>query len=86
MTQEELDALPDVTVGFDVQERTVDGRTFKVPVHVSALALFIGPEDGTVMDVYGAVWLVGQHNGVRVKRLTGYWSSPRRVDRSTPAP
>lgn len=75
MTQEELDALPDVTPGLVYEERVIDGMKVRVPRQQGGVgALFIGPEDGLVRDSAGRRWMVGQHNGVRVKRLSNSWT------------
>lgn len=76
MTQDELDALPDVTPGFGHHERWIDGRRVVVPVQGKAVAMFTGPDDGTVMDIEGTVWMTGVIDGVRCKRRTSYWFAP----------
>ena len=76
MTQDELDALPDVTPNFGHVEREIDGLRVTVPVHRGGVAMFTGPDDGTVMDVAGSVWITGIVDGVRCKQRTSYWSAP----------
>lgn len=76
MTQGELDALPDITPGFGQLERVIDGRRVIVPVQPVAKAMFTGPDDGTVMDVEGTVWMTGVVDGVRCKQRTSYWFAP----------
>ena len=86
MTQDELDALPDVTPGFGQVEREIDGRRVTVPAQRDAVAMFTGPDDGIVMDVEGTVWMTGIVDGVRCKRRTSYWFAPSvTAGRSPPA-
>lgn len=70
ITQQELDALPDVSAGFDIERRVVDGVTMNVPVmRAPGASLLTGPDDGFVIDIDGARWLVGRDaQGRRVKR------------------
>lgn len=69
MTQEELNALPDVTDTIGQREHIVDGQRFVVPVQQRpACALFHGPDDGLVMDAAGKWWMTGWLEGRRVKR------------------
>jgi hypothetical protein len=70
MTQEELDALPDVTnPGIGQAEQIIDGKRVVVPVFYADGPIFIGPEDGGVTDAAGQRWLVGRcAGGMRVKR------------------
>ena len=75
MTQEELDALPDVTAQILPEERIIDGRRVVVPVQQpGAGALFTGPDDGQFRcGQTGQRYMVGWHEGVRVKRLSDTW-------------
>lgn len=70
ITQQDLDALPDVSAGFDLERRVVEGRTVNVPVmRAPGSALLTGPDDGLVLDASGAQWLVGRDaQGRRVKQ------------------
>ena len=72
MTQEELDALPDVTPRFVLGIRTIDGRRVRVPIQqVGVGALFDGPGSGQfICQRTGRRYLVGEQNGVMVKRIS----------------
>lgn len=76
MTQDELDALPDVTRQVLPEERTINGRQVIVPVQQPGVgALFQGPEDGLFVCARTMKrYVVGWHDGRRVKRLSETWT------------
>ena len=72
MTQDELDALPDVTPQILPEERMIDGRKVIVPVQTGEFigALYMGPDDGEyTCQRTGHRYMVGWINGKRVKRM-----------------
>lgn len=70
MTQEEFDALPDVTGGWGTREEERNGQIVRVPCWSGfAGALFHGPDDPIVtVDRNGQRWMIGRKDGVLVKR------------------
>jgi hypothetical protein len=68
MTQEELDALPDVSPRIDRVEKIIDGKRVMCPVMVGGFALFIGDDCGMVRDSNGIKWTIGYHKGEKVKQ------------------
>lgn len=71
MTQDELNALRDVSPSFGQTERIIDGRKVIVPTLASRpMALFQKPEDGMFQDAAGQWWITGWLHGEHVKRRT----------------
>lgn len=69
MTQDELNALRDVTPSFGHVERIIDGRKVLVPQLAGEPgALFQREDDGVFKDATGTRWLTGWVRGERVKR------------------
>ncbi len=66
MTQQELDALPEVG-GISQREEIIDGRKVVIPV-IEGGAMFQGLDDGVVVGNDGQRWMIGQVSGVRSKR------------------
>lgn len=72
MTQAELDALPDASPSFGIEEvelpdGSIQRRAFMVSPPVGALWTS-DDEPSSVVDVHGQRWMVGWANGVRYKR------------------
>lgn len=76
MTQAELDALPDASGGFGIEDREIDGVMRRCAVYIPPPAgygaFFTGPEDGQVIDATGVRWMTGWIDGVRYKRRMSY--------------
>lgn len=73
MTQDELNALRDVSPSFGQKERIIDGRKVIIPtLSAPAAALFQKPDDGVVKDEAGRYWITGWIGDERVKRR---WSA-----------
>jgi hypothetical protein len=69
MTQDELDALPDVTEPFGQVQKVIDGRRVTIPtIGRETGAVFMGGETHMVIDVDGRKWYILDVNGVRSKR------------------
>jgi hypothetical protein len=69
MTQDELNALRDVSPSFGAIERVIDGRKVIIPTLSDPVsALFQKPEDGVVMDANGQWWMTGWLHGEHVRR------------------
>jgi len=73
VTQNEIDALPDLTTKIVPQERLIDGRKVIVPVQVGPSLVFWSneAEPTTVIDNAGTRWFIGWYKGVRYKREAG---------------
>lgn len=73
MTQEELDALRDVTPSFGMQEQEFDGKVCFVPIEMGfAEVLYQKAGDGVFTDQKtGDQWIVGWYMNRRVKRRLG---------------
>lgn len=70
MTQEELDALPEIPAS-GIEQYTVvrDGKTIVYPVVRLGPLLWQDPGDPMrVIDSVGQVWDIGRHKGQLVKR------------------
>lgn len=92
MTQDELDALPEINLGgFRSQLRIIDGQEVIVSIAEPMVVLFNKEHDPLdILDRHGIRYIVGWHNGVRYKSKrihqfhnTGYeenseWSSYER--------
>lgn len=72
MTQDELDALPDVTPAVGQRERITDGRGVIVPVLRGDTGALFQPEDDAPLTAEcgrtGVRYMIGWSGGVRVKR------------------
>ncbi len=71
MTQQELDALPDVGGGFGMTTEIRDGQTVSVPRWQGFSGVMGMPPQGQPMAVIGADgtrWRIGVVNGVLSKR------------------
>jgi hypothetical protein len=68
MTQDDLDALPDVSPRIDRVEKIIDGKRVICARQVGGFALFIDDDCGMVRDSNGIKWTVGYHNGEKVKQ------------------
>lgn len=71
MTPDELDALPDATIGFGQRIEERDGQRVVIPFVVEGPqgAMWHGPDDPILIaDEKGRVWSVGWIDGVRYKR------------------
>jgi hypothetical protein len=72
MTQDELNALRDVSPSFGQIERIIDGKRVIIPtLSEQAGALFQKPEDGVVQDAAGTWWMTGWLKGEHVRRRVG---------------
>jgi hypothetical protein len=73
MTQDELDALPDVTPSIGQQERIIDGQRVVVPVMRGDAGALFQPEDGAPLSAEcgrtGVRYMIGWSGGARVKRV-----------------
>lgn len=69
MTHDELMLLPEesTAIGSRIVEMKGGARVC-IPVPPKLGALFMGPNDGAFTDNDGARWMVGESNGVRVRR------------------
>lgn len=69
MTQDELDAIPELPNDFGVRTIERDGKKIMVPVAPDMRVLWQEEDDPrTIEDQQGRVWMVGILDGKRVKR------------------
>lgn len=69
MTQDELDALPEIDTGIGVRTCVIDGQKVMIPVHSRAGVLFQKPDDGAFLCLRtGVRFMVGWRDGARVKQ------------------
>ena len=68
MTQDDLDALPDMSPRIDRVEKIIDGKRVFCARQVGGVALFMDDDSGMVRDSAGIKWMVGYHNGQKVKQ------------------
>lgn len=70
MTQEELDALPDVTERFGYREEIIDGQKVRIPfLENPSCVLQVKDDDPMWVEDARGRWMIGYRDGEKVKRL-----------------